>query len=101
TRGGEVTVTPDGNPDAARPAMLVESTNVQQDPAGGMPGNTTGHGGMPSGGGPPLEAVNACTGLSQGDSCQFVTPDGAVSGACAFVQGQLACVPAGSPLPAR
>ena len=99
TRGGEVTVTPDGVPDATRATMMVESTSVQQDPAGGLPGSTPGQGGIPPGGGPPLEAINACTGLSQGDSCQFITPDGAVSGACAFVQGQLACVPAGSPLP--
>jgi len=28
TRGGEVTVTPDGDPDAARPAMMVESTLI-------------------------------------------------------------------------
>ncbi len=101
TRGGEVTVTPDGGPDAARPAMMVESTGVQQDPAGGMPGNTPGQGVMPSGGGPPLEAIDACTGLSQENSCQFITPNSAVSGACAFVQGQLACVPTGSPLPAQ
>jgi len=118
TRSGEVTVTPDGDPDAARTAVMVESTSVQQDPAGGMPGNTTGQGGMPgstpgqgvmpSGGGPPLEAEasvlwmpDSCTGLSQEDSCQFVTPNGAVSGACTFVHGQLACVPAGSPLTAQ
>ena len=46
-----------------------------------------------------MESIDACIGLSQGDSCQFITPDGAVSGACAFVQGQLACVPAGTLLP--
>jgi len=89
TRGGEAAVTPDGDPNAARPAMMVESISVLQDPAGGLPGSTPGEGGMPgstpgqgvmpSGGGPPLEAVNACTGLSQGDSCQFVTINGAVS----------------------
>jgi hypothetical protein len=75
-----------------------EATGVQQDPAGGMPVSTPGQGGIPPGGGPPLEAIDACTGLSQENSCQFITPNGAVSGACAFVQGQLACVPAGSPL---
>jgi hypothetical protein len=56
TRGGEVTVTPDGDPDATPPAMMVESTSVQQDPAGGLPGSTPGQGGIPPGGGPPLEA---------------------------------------------
>jgi hypothetical protein len=44
---------------------------------------------------PPQEAVNACTGLSQGAACSITTPQGAtLSGTCAAVQNVVACVPA-------
>ena len=47
-------------------------------------------GGLP---GPPQEAVEACQGKSQGESCQFESPRGAVSGICQNVQSGFACVP--------
>jgi hypothetical protein len=47
---------------------------------------------------PPQEAVGACAGLSQGSACQFNTPSGAaVTGTCAVLQDQLACLPTGGP----
>lgn len=57
-------------------------------------------GGSPPGNGrgrmrqPPAEAIAACTGLSSGSKCQFISPRGdAISGMCRSPAGGLACVP--------
>jgi len=57
---------------------------IDQQPPGGQ---------LPGAGTPPQEAVNACAGLSQGASCNFSTPRGALNGTCQEVQSQLACAP--------
>ena len=50
--------------------------------------------GMPQGG-PPQEAITACSGKSQGVSCTFTTPRGMITGTCQTPpNGSLACVPA-------
>ena len=43
--------------------------------------------------GPPQVAIGACSGLSEGDDCQFAAPRGFIAGACEPVQTQLVCVP--------
>jgi hypothetical protein len=51
-------------------------------------------------GGPPPEAVAACTGRSEGASCSFTAPSGELSGTCHSGRdgsGSLACMPAGHP----
>lgn len=48
---------------------------------------------------PPIEALRACQALTQGDSCTFTAPRGAINGTCRTVLNQLACVPEGAPLP--
>lgn len=84
-------------------------TGGQVDPSVGTgatpPGNGAGQGEQPrqgpadgSGQGvPPQEAIDACTGLSEGVACSFTTPYGTVNGSCLMVQDQLACVPEGGP----
>jgi len=59
-------------------------------PSGGQP-----QGGSPQGpqGGPPQEAIDACSGLSVGATCSV----GPGSGTCENIQNQLACVPEGGP----
>ena len=48
--------------------------------------------------GPPQEAIDACTELSEGDAVQFTTPRGdAVSGTCRQIRGQMVAVPEGGP----
>ncbi len=45
-------------------------------------------------GGPPQEAISACSSKSQNSSCSFNAPRGAISGVCLSVNnGSLACVP--------
>jgi len=48
---------------------------------------------------PPQEAIDACTGLTQGTACSINTPNGVVSGTCGTPpnSSQLACMPAGGP----
>ncbi len=46
-------------------------------------------------GGPPQEAIDACSGASEGDACEFTAPIGTITGTCMQVEGQLACVPEG------
>lgn len=53
--------------------------------------------GLPSGEGPPQEAVQACSGLNEGGECQFTAPHGSVSGICLPVGAQIACVPENRP----
>ena len=51
-------------------------------------------GGGPSGrGGPPQEAISACSGKRDGASCSFTTPRGRISGSCRSIQSSIACVP--------
>lgn len=45
-------------------------------------------------GGPPPEALRACSGRSDGSACQFQAPHGRVQGQCRQVPGGRACVPA-------
>jgi hypothetical protein len=42
---------------------------------------------------PPNEAVNACSGLTDGADCSFNGPTGTVNGTCRDLIGQLACAP--------
>ena len=46
-------------------------------------------------GGPPQEALNACQSKQDGDSCQFESPHGTISGTCQTIRNQIACVPEG------
>jgi len=46
-------------------------------------------------GGPPPEALNACQSKQDGDSCQFESPHGTISGTCQTIRNQMACVPEG------
>jgi len=48
---------------------------------------------------PPQEAVNACSGLVQGATCSFDTPNRTVSGSCGTPPNasQMVCMPAGGP----
>ncbi len=73
----------------SRPTMPVESTGIQQNPPGGMPG--------PMDGTPPQPALDACAASSRGNACSFTTPNGTVSGTCQAIQQQLACVPPNKP----
>lgn len=68
-------------------------------PGGGGPGGGSGgEGGRPQG--PPPEAIAACEGKSEGDSCEFTNPRGdTLSGICQTVEEQLACAPEGGPGP--
>ncbi len=101
-RGGNVTLDVDGNSTATRPSMTIESTGVQQNPAGGMPDQSSeqrpdgappiGQGSQ-GGGESPHEALEACVELSEGAVCSMVTPHGALSVIFANIQSQLACVP--------
>ena len=61
-----------------------------------QPGSDTGQPGGPLGG-PPQEAIDACSGVSEGDACEFMAPHGKITGTCRSIEGQLACVPAGGP----
>jgi hypothetical protein len=86
-RGGNATVTANGNADSTRPAMQVESTGVQQNQSAGQGNQGT----------PPQEAVTACASSAAGAACSFTTPNGTITGTCQLVQQQLACVPATHP----
>jgi hypothetical protein len=63
-----------------------------QPPTGGQPLASEGPGGPP-----PVEAVEACNGMSKGTQCGFTSPRGTVTGTCLPVEAQLACVPEGGP----
>lgn len=61
----------------------------------GEDGQSRGNG--PSGkGAPPQEAVDACSGKLEKDSCKINTPRGLLTGACRSIEDQLACVPKGA-----
>ena len=45
-------------------------------------------------GGPPLEAIDACTGVALEQACRFESPHGELNGTCREVRdGSVACVP--------
>ncbi|MCB0154173.1 MAG: hypothetical protein KDF65_05195, partial [Anaerolineae bacterium] len=90
-RGGQVSLTPAGDPSAS-PARQINQA-VPDGQAGPPAGPQNG----PPNGAPPPEALEACTGQSQGSTCQFTAPRGQVIGTCALVQQHLACVPVGGP----
>jgi hypothetical protein len=71
---------------------------VQDQPPSGQAPQGQGGQGPQDGGQPPQEAIDACSGLSQGAACTMDTLNGTLTGSCMTVQtGQLACVPAGGP----
>jgi hypothetical protein len=112
-RGGDVTLDLDGDPTATRVGITVDAGSSQPAQPSGTPGQQDGQGGPPPndqqqpggmpgqpdgpGGQPPQEAIDACTGQTQGASCQFSAPHGEVAGTCNLILSQLACVPAGGP----
>lgn len=62
-----------------------------------QPGGGGGKGGRPPQG-PPQEAIAACEGKSEGDSCEFTGPrDDTISGICRSIEEQLTCAPEGGP----
>ena len=72
-RGGNVTLTPSGNPSRTRPAITI---NVFIPPPAPIPPAA-------GGGSPSPEAIAACTDKTIGDACQFTLPlIGAVNGIC-------------------
>jgi hypothetical protein len=82
---------------SAQPEM---QQSVQPAMQSGMQSMPPQQGGNPPGGPPrtpPIEALQACSGKSDSESCAFVSPRGdSISGQChAVPQGAVACVPAG------
>lgn len=64
----------------------------------GGPRQGAGGQGMPGGRRtPPAEAIDACSGSSDGESCSFTAPHGVIRGTCRQIGGDLACVPADGP----
>jgi hypothetical protein len=101
-RGGNVTLTPNGNANSTRPSMTVESTGAQMNQPGGQSQPQSGQtpmGGQGAGGTPPQQAIDACVGLTQGTVCTMNTPNGSMSGTCGTPpnSSQMACMPAGGP----
>lgn len=81
-----------GSLSSASPGTTEIQPPADQNPQG------QGQQGPQGGGQPPQEAIDACSGLSRGDSCTVITPHGSLAGSCLLMQsGQLACVPAGGP----
>lgn len=77
---------------------------VTTGPSAGMPGASQSAGGQqgggqiggsaPQGGTPPQEAINACSGKTDGSVCSFSTPQGIINGVCHTPpNSSLACVP--------
>jgi len=48
-------------------------------------------------GGPPQEAIDACKSSNEGDSCNFETPRGSLSGSCISVKEGIVCAPKDAP----
>jgi hypothetical protein len=94
-RGGDVSLTPEGDSSDERPGITIQSDSSQSPEQAGEPGQ---QGQQPIGGnGPPQEAINACTGLAEGDTCSVNTPNGTLQGTCSMVQDTFACKPEGGP----
>ena len=82
-------------------------TNTPVPPQDGRMPDQRGPGGAPDLGGPgsggqlPEEAITACSGLSEGDSCTSNGPMGTTTGTCVMLlEEQLVCMPEGG-LPGR
>lgn len=92
-RGGAVSLTSAGDPTADQVGLTSNRAgNGPTTPPDGLLDQGNGPGDRP-----PQEALDACTGQSQGATCQMTTPHGQLSGSCALIQQQLACVPEGGP----
>ena len=48
-------------------------------------------------GGPPQEAIDACSKKSESAPCTFEAPRGSLTGECRTMRGQKVCVPEGAP----
>jgi hypothetical protein len=70
--------------------MIAFSVMAQPQPPNGQPPN-----GQPPQ--PPKEAIAACKGKREGNSCQINTPQGTITGVCSLAGNQLACTPEGGP----
>ena len=70
-------------------SMLVAAAPLSQ----AAPGDRGGHRG------PPPEAIEACSGKSENDTCSFSGPRGTVEGSCIILPREetLACAPEGGP----
>ncbi|MGB0712630.1 MAG: YHYH protein [Gammaproteobacteria bacterium] len=65
---------------------------------GGPPRRDGGGGGPGGRRGPPPQALEACAGRAEGESCSFQAPFGTVRGQCGETrEGELACKPGGGP----
>jgi len=98
-RGGDVTYVSGNTTVSARPSLSIEGSSIT---TSGQQSGQQGQGiqqgqGQGQGGQPPQEAIDACTGLTQGTACSINTPNGVVSGTCGTPPNasQLACMPAG------
>ena len=91
-RGGNVTLTPAGNPGSTRPAMTITATNLP------TPETPVGGGNQPS-----PEAIAACNEHSVGSACHYSTLIGDFNGSCQDFSipnmQLLACIPDVLPLP--
>ena len=72
---------------------VADPSFVKERPHSREPARGSGMGHGPGHGRPPAEAINACSGKSEGDSCGFHAPHGTVSGVCHDIQGEFACLP--------
>jgi hypothetical protein len=77
--------------------VSVMSAGAGDKPSSSPPGQQSGQpSGGPPQGGVPKEALEACTGMQQGDECTVNSPRGAMTGNCVNTpDGKFACVPAG------
>jgi hypothetical protein len=83
---------PDTSPQPDATPIAENANEPIEQPAAG---ERTPTGERPSLEGPPQAAIDACSGSSQGNICQFTAPRGTITGTCQPVQTQLACMPEG------
>jgi hypothetical protein len=90
--GGNVSYNENGTNVENRPTIEVSNAEMQMNPIGNSA--TTGNNAdQQPAGGPPQDALDACNGSSEGETCAFITPRGQETGVCRMVQSQeLACV---------
>ena len=74
-------------------------SGAQPGSGGGRPPQGGQHGGMRVGpqGGPPPEAISACSNKQDGEICEFQTPHGLLNGTCRTMYNQTTCLPEGMP----